>query len=340
MQIIECVPNFSEGRDQNIIDKIAAEIRCVEGVQLLHVDQGYDANRTVMTFVGTAPQVVEAAYRAIAKSCELIDMRQHHGEHPRFGATDVCPLIPISGISMDEVVAYSQLLAKRVGNEIGMHVYLYEESATSEAHRNLAACRKGEYEGLEEKIVTPGWEPDFGPKSFNARNGAVAIGARQFLVAYNVNLSTESVDIANKIAKLIRESGSWVTDEDGNKIQICGRLKYVKAIGWYMQEYECSQVSMNLTNVDETPLYKVFSELEDIASTFGIEITGSELIGMIPMNQLSGVARHICGVDAQKVMSNDEMIELAVNRLKLNSPRPFDPYEKILEMKMEKVSDR
>lgn len=333
MQIIECVPNFSEGRNQEVIDQIAQAIRSVEGVQLLHIDQGYDANRTVMTFVGSAPLVVEAAYRAIAKSCELIDMRQHHGEHPRFGATDVCPLIPISGISMEETVAYSKQLGERVGKDIGMHVYLYEESASKEEHRNLAACRKGEYEGLSCKIKDPNWIPDYGQKDFNEKNGAVAIGARHFLVAYNVNLNTESVDIANKIAKLIRESGSWITNNEGEKIHIPGRLKYVKAIGWYMQEYECAQVSMNLTNIEETPLYVVFTELEKIADSFGIEITGSELIGMIPLKPILEVAQHICGDKFQSEMTTQEQINLAVDRLKLNSPRPFVPEEKVLLLK-------
>lgn len=331
--LIECVPNFSEGRNKLVINQIADSIRSVAGAKLLHVDAGFDANRTVMTFVGPPQSVVEAAFCAIKTVAELIDMRTQTGEHPRFGAIDVCPLIPVSGISMEEVVLLSRQLAKRVGQELGIHVYLYEESASASHRRNLAACRKGEYEGLPEKMKHPDWIPDFGPVQFNARCGAVALGARHFLVAYNVNLSTQSVEVAQKMAAQIRESGSWIQVGD-TRVRKPGRLKFLKAIGWYMQQYGCAQVSMNLTNIDETPLHVVFAQLEQLSVEFGVQITGSELVGLIPKNQLLGVFQNLCHLGEREEVPELERLVQAAERLQLHVPRPFNPQTQVLEYAM------
>lgn len=332
--LVECVPNFSEGRNALTIQAIADSIRSVPNVSLLHIDTGHDANRTVMTFVGDPQAVSEAAFRAMKTASQLIDMRTHLGEHPRFGATDVCPFIPVSGISMDEVVALTRQLGRRVGEELGIHVYLYEESATAPHRRNLAACRKGEYEGLPLKVTLPDWIPDFGPSQLNQRSGAVALGARRFLVAYNVNLSTQSVEIAKKLAAQIRESGKTI-QRDGTLVHLPGKLKNVKAIGWYMQQYQCAQVSMNLTNIDETPLHVVFAELEGLAHAAGLEITGSELVGLIPKSQLLGVAHHLCNLNMSDEVSELECLAQAAKRLKLQVPQPFSPQRQVLEYAME-----
>lgn len=332
--LVECVPNFSEGRNVLVIKNIADSIRSVPNVSLLHVDSGFDANRTVMTFVGKPQAVAEAAFRAMKTAAQLIDMRKQMGEHPRFGATDVCPFIPVSGISMDEVVELTRQLGKRVGDELGIHVYLYEESASAPHRRNLAACRKGEYEGLPLKITLPDWIPDFGPSQLNEQSGAVALGARRFLVAYNVNLSTQSVELAKKIAAQIRESGAKVQIGESLVLQP-GKLKFVKAIGWYMQQYQCAQVSMNLTNIDETPLHVVFDELEGLIHAAGLEITGSELVGLIPKSQLLGVAQHLCNlVESDEVPELDCIIQ-AAERLQLHVPQPFSPQKQVLEYAME-----
>jgi len=285
--IIECVPNFSEGRDAGLIKQITDQIQTVEGVRLLDVDPGKAANRTVVTFVGPPEEVIESAFRAAKKAAELIDMRKHRGEHPRFGATDVCPLVPVAGITMEETVQYARRLGRRIGEELGIPVYLYEYAATSEARRNLANVRAGEYEGLREKLLRPEWKPDFGPAEFNARSGATAVGARDFLVAYNVNLNTTSTRRANAIAYDIREKGRVKTmdgtphgkpllDEKGQKVWEPGSLKCVKAIGWYIEEYGIAQISINLTNLNVTPLHVAFDECCRRAEARGVRVTGSE----------------------------------------------------------------
>ncbi|MFZ1256675.1 MAG: glutamate formimidoyltransferase, partial [Saprospiraceae bacterium] len=286
-RIIECVPNFSEGRNELIIQAIASEIERTEGVKLLHVDPGKSTNRTVISFAGEPEAVIEAAFRAISMAAQKIDMRTHQGAHPRMGATDVCPLIPISGISMEETIGYAKKLAERVGDALEIPVYLYEASATVDARRNLADIRSGEYEGFEEKMKLPEWQPDFGPVKFNQQAGATVIGARDFLIAYNVNLNTKSVKLANEIAFDIRENGRPVKDlitgklvknEAGEIVRSPGSCKALKAIGWYIEEYGLAQVSMNLTNMNETPLHIAFEACRKAAETYGLLVTGSELV--------------------------------------------------------------
>ena len=294
-KIIECVPNFSEGRDMGIIKQITDVIESVEGVKLLDVDPGKDTNRTVVTFVGSPEAVSEAAFRSVKKASEIIDMSKHHGAHPRMGATDVCPFVPVSGITMEETVLYAHKVAERIGNELGIPVYCYENAANKPERRNLANCRSGEYEGLKKKLSDPEWKPDFGPSEFNERSGATAVGARDFLVAFNVNLNTTSIRRANAIAydvKRKRETckregdplnGKIVKDENGEKIMIPGSLKSVKAIGWYIEEYGIAQISMNLTNISVTPVHIAFDEVCRKADARGVRVTGSELVGLIPL---------------------------------------------------------
>ena len=303
-RLIECVPNISEGRDQAKIDAIAAVVKTVPGVQLLDVDPGNATNRTVITFVGEPEPVIEAAFLLLKKAQELIDMRGHKGEHPRFGATDVCPLVPISGISMEETAEYARKLAARVGKELSIPVYCYEAAAREEKRKNLANNRSGEYEGLAKKIVDPEWKPDFGPAEFTesvARSGATAIGARNFLVAYNVNLNTTSTRRANAIAFDIREAGRIIhekdpltgkpsVDENGEPKKVPGILKAVKGIGWYIEEYGIAQLSLNLTDITVTPVHIAFDEACKSAAERGIRVTGSELVGLIPKQSLLDAA--------------------------------------------------
>ena len=295
--IIECVPNFSEGRDLQIIQLITKEIEAIEGVRLLNVDPGKATNRTVVTFVGSPAAVVEAAFLAIRKAGELIDMRTHQGEHPRMGATDVCPLIPVSGISMEETVVWANKLAERVGNELSIPVYLYDAAQKDKARNNLSVIRAGEYEGFAEKIKNPAWKPDFGPAVFDEKRGATVIGARDFLVAYNVNLNSTSVRRANSVAFDVREAGrikregdpingNIVLDENGKPMMIPGSLKSVKAIGWFIKEYGIAQISMNLTNLSITPLHIAFDEVCRKADHRGMRVTGSELVGLVPLQSL------------------------------------------------------
>src|SRR6478752_3952598 len=302
-QIIECVPNFSEGRDMNIIKQITDEIEAVEGIRLLNVDPGKATNRTVVTFVGRPDAVIEAAFLAIRKAGELIDMRQHKGEHPRMGATDVCPLIPVSGISMQETVRWAHILAERVGRELALPVYLYEEAQNNRLRNNLSVIRAGEYEGFFEKIKKPEWKPDFGPAIFDEKRGATVIGARDFLVAYNVNLNTTSVRRANSVAFDVREAGrikrdgdpvygEIVKDEKGQPVMVPGSLKSVKAIGWYIKEYGIAQISMNLTNIAVTPLHVAFDEACRKAEARGLRVTGSELVGLIPLQSLTDAGKY------------------------------------------------
>ena len=298
-QLIECVPNFSEGSDMAVIKQITDVIETVDGVKLLNVDPGKATNRTVVTFVGAPDEVIEAAFLAIKKASELIDMSKHTGEHPRMGATDVCPLVPIANIEMDEVVEYAHKLGERVGRELGIPGYFYENAATSANRTNLAVVRKGEYEALKSKLVDPEWKPDFGPAEFvkAVNSGATAISARDFLIAYNVNLNTTSPRRANAVAYDIREkgrikregetlSGAIVKDSQGSTLWTPGKLKHVKAIGWYIEEYGVTQVTMNITNIKETPLHKAFYETALAADARGIRATGSELVGLVPKSAL------------------------------------------------------
>jgi glutamate formiminotransferase/formiminotetrahydrofolate cyclodeaminase len=347
-KIIECVPNFSEGRDMGIIKQITDAIESVDGVKLLDVDPGKDTNRTVVTFVGTPEEASEAAFLAISKASELIDMSGHHGQHPRMGATDVCPFIPVSGISMEETVIIARRLAERVGNELQIPVYCYENAALNEERQNLANIRAGEYEGLKKKLSDPRWKPDYGPALFNERTGATAIGARDFLVAFNVNLNTTSIRRANAIAFDVREkgrpmregnplTGKIVTDDNGNQVMIPGSLKYVKAIGWYLKEFGIAQISMNLTNISVTPVHIAFDEIYRKADARGVRVTGSELVGLIPLKAMLDAGRYFLAKQQRSAgVSDDELIKIAVKSMGLNELYQFKPEEKIIEYVMAK----
>ncbi|MDZ7877649.1 MAG: glutamate formimidoyltransferase [Saprospiraceae bacterium] len=339
-QLIECVPNFSEGRDHSVIGQISAAITSVRGVQLLHVDAGMAANRTVMTFVGAPAAVVEAAFRGIQKAAELIDMRQQTGEHPRIGATDVCPLVPIAHISLAETAEWARQLGERVGKLLAIPVFLYEAAATRPERRNLAVIRAGEYEGLATKIQHADWIPDFGGTVFNAQAGATVIGARDFLAAYNVNLSTKNVKIAHDIACDVRERGRILTDEKGDKmvdergkpVRQAGLCKSVKAIGWYIEEYGLAQVSMNLTNLSVTPLHIAFDACCLSAEKYGVRVTGSELIGLLPKFVLVEAGQYFLIKQGRDLgVSEAEIIDFAVKTLGLGQLKPFNPHERIIE---------
>lgn len=343
-QLIECVPNFSEGNNMEIIRQITDAIESVEGIRLLNVDPGKATNRTVVTFVGEPALVTEAAYRGIAKAAELIDMSKHHGEHPRMGATDVCPFIPVANISMEETAAWSRSLAEKIGKELQIPVYLYEEAQTDKRRSNLSVIRAGEYEGFFKKILEPQWRPDFGPHEFSAKYGATVIGARDFLIAYNVNLNTKSVKRANSVAFDIREAGRAKLDEKGRKvlnsegeeIRIPGRLKGVKAIGWYIEEYGQAQVSINITKFRETPLHVVFEECYNSAHQRGLRVTGSELVGLVPLNAMLEAGRYF--LRKQKLsegVSDSDLIHIAVKSMGLDELAPFDPKKRIIEYLLE-----
>lgn len=344
-KLIECVPNFSEGRDMKIINQITEVIKSFEKVRLLDVDPGYATNRTVVTFVGEPDDVIEAAFAAIKKATELIDMSKHKGEHPRFGATDVCPLVPLANITMEEVIQYAHKLAKRVGEELKIPVYLYEYAATSEERRNLANVREGEYEGLPKKLTDPNWKPDYGPAIFNPKTGAIAIGARNFLVAFNVNLNTTSTRRANAIAFDVREAGRVkkdpitgkdLLDENGEPIRIPGTLKKVKAIGWYIPEYGIAQVSMNLTDIEVTPVHVAFEEVCKAAQNRGIRVTGSELVGLIPKKALIEAGKYFLKKQQRSVgVPEKEIIKIAIKSLGLDDLKPFNPKEKVIEYILE-----
>jgi glutamate formiminotransferase/formiminotetrahydrofolate cyclodeaminase len=342
-QIIECVPNFSEGQDLNIIRQITGEIEGVDGVRLLNTDPGKATNRTVVTFVGGPAAVIEAAFRAIKKAGELIDMSQHKGEHPRMGATDVCPLIPIAGISMEETARWAQKLAKRVGEELQIPVYLYEEAQTNKQRCNLSVIRAGEYEGFFKKILLPEWAPDYGPAVFDARRGGTVIGARDFLVAYNVNLNTTSTRRANSVAFDVREAGRVlregdpingkpVTGPDGKPVSVPGRLKAVKAIGWYIEEYGVAQISMNLTNIRVTPVHLAFDEVCRSAMERGLRVTGSELVGLIPLQAMLDAGKYFLQKQQRSAgVSEKELIRIAILSMGLDELAPFKPEERIIE---------
>ena len=339
MQLIECVPNFSEGRDLNIIRQITDEIETVEGVRLLNTDPGKATNRTVVTFVGTPAAVIEAAFRAIRKAGELIDMSRHKGEHPRMGATDVCPLVPIAGISMEETAAWAQQLAKRVGEELQIPVYLYESAQPNKERSNLSVIRAGEYEGFSKKIKEPEWKPDFGPAVFDAKRGATVIGARDFLVAYNVNLNTTSTRRANAIAFDVREAGRNVM-VDGVKVNQPGTLKSVKAIGWFIEEYGVAQISMNLTNISITPVHIAFDEVCTKAASRGIRVTGSELVGLIPLQAMLEAGKYFLRKQQRSTgVSEKELIKIAVKSMGLDELGPFKPEERIIEYLLRNAAD-
>lgn len=330
-QIIECVPNFSEGRNTKVLNAIADAIRKVNEVKLLHLDQGEAANRTVFTFAGTPNAVIEAAFQAIKTATQLIDMRYHKGEHPRIGATDVCPLVPIANINMGEVKKYANQLGERVGTELDIPVYLYEHSAKTTIRKNLATIRSGEYEGLEAKMQLPDWQPDYG-NFFNAKTGGTVIGARDFLIAYNINLNTNSVEIANMIAKAIRESGKLITKKNGEKTRILGKCKSLKALGWYIKEYGKAQVSINLTNYRITGIHHAFEACSSVAADFDVKVTGSELIGLIPLSAMLDAGNFYLKKEDKKISQDEkEIIQTAVKYLGLEELAPFNFKERIIE---------
>ena len=342
-QLIECVPNFSEGNDLTIIKQITDRIESVEGVRLLNVDPGKATNRTVVTFVGEPDAVIEAAVRAIKLAGELIDMSKHKGEHPRMGATDVCPLIPVSGITMEETAAYAKKLGERVGKELTIPVYLYENAQPNKDRSNLSIIRAGEYEGFFKKIKLPEWKPDFGPNEYDAKRGATVIGAREFLVAFNINLNTTSTRRANAIAFDVREAGrvkregdpltgKIILGPDGKAITIPGTLKSTKAIGWYIEEYGIAQISMNLTNTNITSVHKAFEEVSKSANEKGIRVTGSELVGIIPLKCLIDAGKYFLEKQERSTgIPEKELIKIAVKSLGLEELAPFKPEERIIE---------
>jgi glutamate formiminotransferase/formiminotetrahydrofolate cyclodeaminase len=345
-KLIECVPNISEGRDTAKIKMIANVVETVDGVKLLDIDPGKATNRTVITFVGEPEPVIEAAFKLIKKASELIDMSKHTGEHPRFGATDVCPLVPVSGITLEETAVFAHKLGERVGKELGIPGYYYENAAKETKRKNLAHCRSGEYEGLAKKLSDPQWKPDFGPDKYNehvAKTGAIAISARDFLIAYNINLNTTSTRRANAIAFDIREAGrikrdgdpitgKKVLDKNGEPIRIPGKLKAVKGIGWYIEEYGIAQISYNLTNISITPMHIAFDESCKAAEERGLRVTGSELVGLVPLKAMLDAADYFLTKQQRSLgIAESEKIKIAIKSLGLDDLKPFDPTEKIIE---------
>ena len=324
-RIIECVPNFSEGRDKKIIDSIAGAIASA-GPKVLNIDPGEAANRTVITFAGTPEDVCEGAFRGVMKAAELIDMRKHHGTHPRSGATDVLPLVPVSGVSLEECAEMARTLAKRIYDELGIACYCYEAAAFRPEFRNLAVCRAGEYEALREKLADPQRRPDFGPETMTPaieKSGAINVGARNYLIAVNFNLDTESTKLANAIAFDVREKGRIAPD--GTRVP--GTLKGCKALGWFIEEYGIAQVSMNITDIDATPLHRAFEEVCRAAEARGVHVTGTEIIGLVPERVLLEAGRYFLGGDA----SDEDLIDAAIEAMGLSDLRPFVPSEKVLE---------
>lgn len=351
-RLVECVPNFSEGRDPAVIQAIASIVESVAGVRLLDVDPGAATNRTVVTFVGEPEPVCEAAFRAVKKAAELIDMRKHQGEHPRFGATDVLPLVPVAGITMEETVEFARALGKRIGDELGISVYFYERAASRPERKNLASVRSGEYEGLREKLANPQWAPDAGPAQLNERSGAVAVGARDFLIAYNVNLNTKSLRRANSVAFDVRErgrqkrdgdpvTGKIVRDANGEVVWIPGSLKAVKAIGWYIEEYGICQISMNLTDISVTPLHVAFDEVCKKADERGLRVTGSEIVGLVPLRSMLDAGRYFLKKQGRSTgVADTELLDVAVRSMGLAELKPFDPNERIVEFKLKDSKTR
>ncbi|MDR0790128.1 MAG: glutamate formimidoyltransferase [Bacteroidales bacterium] len=350
-KIIECVPNISEGRNTDIIKQVADVVHTVEGVKLLDIDPGATTNRTVITFVGEPEAVCEAAFLLVKKAQELIDMRYHHGDHPRFGATDVCPLIPVANITMEEVVVYARKLAKRIGEELEIPAFCYEYAAFEQKRRNLASCRAGEYELLADRITTDDWKPCFGPNIWSekvAKSGAVAVGARDFLLAVNYNLNTTSTRRANAIAFDVREKGrpkreggKIVKDENGKDIMIPGTLKGTKAIGWYIDEYGIAQVSMNITNINASPLHICFDEVSDKAAKRGIRVSGVEIVGLVPKKVLIDAGKYYLAKQQRSLgVDEAELIKIAVKSMGLDDLKPFKAEEKIIEYLIEDKKNR
>lgn len=346
MKLVECVPNFSEGRDRDKIQAICREIETTPGVKLLDVDPGESTNRTVVTFVGPPEAVKEAAFKAIKKAAEIIDMTRHKGAHPRIGATDVCPFVPVSGVTMEECVQLANELAERVGRELGIPVYLYEEAARKPERKNLANIRSGEYEGLPEKLKDPEWIPDYGPSVFNPQSGATVIGAREFLIAYNINLNTRERRLAHEIALNLREagrakrdeSGQIMRDAEGRPIMMPGKFKYVKAVGWYIEDYGCAQISINLTNYKMSPPHLVFEEAIKEAEKLGLRVTGSEVVGLIPKEALLMAGRYFLEKQGKSPgVPEEELIHVAIRSLGLNDVAPFEPRKKIIEYCVEEA---
>lgn len=350
MKLLECIPNFSEGRDMKVIAEIASSIEDVGNVHMIGIDPGRDANRTVITFIGDPLAVCEAAFRATDTAARLIDMRTHHGVHPRFGAIDVLPLVPYRGMTMEEAVSYARKLGQRIGDKLGIPVYLYENAATFESRRSLSECRRGGYEGLEAKMAGFAWKPDFGPHSYNdhvVKTGATAVGARKILLAYNVNLSTKSADIAREIAEEVRESG--IIKRKGEKTRTRevesqrangapGRLPFVRAIGWYIHSYRKAQVSMNLTDTDVTPLHTVFDEVCHIANEKGVRVTGSEIVGMTPLKNIADAGRHFLRKQDMTVdIPESKLVSTAIEYLGLSDVTPFIPEDKIIEYRLPRL---
>jgi glutamate formiminotransferase/formiminotetrahydrofolate cyclodeaminase len=342
VKLVECVPNFSEGRDHRVLDAIADAIRAVEGVSLLDIDPGAATNRTVFTFVGSPEAALEAAYRAIERAASLIDMTKHHGEHPRLGATDVCPFVPLQGVEMAECVALAKALGRRVGETLQIPVFLYEAAASTPERQNLATIRSGEYEGLAEKLRDPAWKPDFGPARFHAKAGAIVIGAREFLIAYNVNLNTTSKKLAHDIALDVREQGrlvraadgSILKDASGNSVRKPGRFPHVKAVGWIIEEYRRAQVSINLTNFNATGLHTIFDAVCQAAAERGLRVTGSEIVGLVPLEAMLAAGRHYLRAQgASTGVPEARLIEIAAQSLGLHDVSPFNPSEKIIELR-------
>ncbi len=343
MRVVECVPNISEGRDRAVIDAVAGVIHQVEGCELLDVDPGAATNRTVITFVGTPETVVEGAFQLVKKAQELIDMRQHSGEHPRFGATDVCPFVPVSGVDMDDCVELAHQLGQRLGEELGISGYFYENAARAPERQNLSVVRSGEYEALEKKLSDTNWKPDFGPGTFDPKFGVVAVGAREFLIAYNVNVNTADKRLPHEIALRVREQGrakrdeNWqiVRDENGKPLKVPGRLKNVKGIGWTIEEFGTAQVSMNLTNFRETPVHVVFDACEEEARDLGLRVTGSEIVGLVPLQAMLDAGRHyLQKMNKSAGVPEKDLVDTAIRSLGLRDVTDFDPQEKIIEYRL------
>jgi glutamate formiminotransferase/formiminotetrahydrofolate cyclodeaminase len=332
MKLVECVPNFSEGRDKDKIDSIVNEIKNVSQIKILDIYSGYTTNRTVITFIGTPESIKIASFNAIKKASEIIDMRFQRGVHPRIGAIDVCPFVPIVGVNMEICNKIAREVGKKVGEELRIPVYLYAESATKPERRNLANIRKGEYEGLKEKLKDPKWVPDFGPCEFNPKTGATVIGARNFLIAFNINLDTTKKEIAEKIASRIRESGAHVKTIQKELIRIPGKLKAVRAIGWFIKEFKRAQVSINLLDYKITPLHTVFEEVKKEAEKLGARVTGSEIIGLVPKEAILEAGRFYLSQNKDKNnLKEEEIIQYAIYYLGLNDISEFNPKKKILE---------
>ena len=354
-QIVECVPNISEGRDVEKIRIISSVVEEIDGVKLLNIDPGKATNRTVITFVGEPQQVIDAAFLLIKKAQELIDMSKHSGEHPRMGATDVCPLVPIANISMEECVKWAHKLGKRVGKELGIPIYHYEAAAKEEKRKNLANCRQGEYEGLSKKLVDSKWKPDFGPAEFNTsveRSGATAISARDFLVAYNINLNTTSTRRANAVAFDIREAGrikreggeilgKIIKDKNGKPLKTPGLFKAVKGIGWFIDEYGVAQISYNLTNINISPLHEVFEKTCERAIARGMRVTGSELVGLVPKKVLIDAGKYFLKRQARSTgIHEGEIMKIAIKTLGLDELSPFKPEERVIEYMLDNDADK